>query len=247
MKKLIIGAIIAMAFHSQASADVIKVEGGGTTIAAVFSPYKDLFEEDTGHTLSVVQSSAVKGLIALNDGKVDIAAGAHPLEDLIAGAAKDGRVIDKTDLVATPIEDNVLIAIVNKTNPVRSLSHEQLKAIFTGKIVNWKKVGGKNFPIVVVWGTETEGQNMQFTRIALQGEPVISKMLEVKNYRDISEAVRSNPACIGIIPFSMHSPITHSLKTPKITSPMFLITKGAPSKNVQLFADFYKKETNLLP
>lgn len=247
MKKLGIALMMSLMVPGLVYGDEIKVEGGGTIIATVFTPYKELFERDTGHNLTIVQSSAVRGLIALADGKVDVAAGAHPLDDLIAGAAKDGRIIGKEGLIATPIEENVLIAVVNKSNPVKSLTAEQLKGIFSGKIRNWKEVGGANLPIVVVWGTETEGQNVQFTRVVLKGEPMRSRKLDVNNYRNISEAVSADPSRVGIIPLGMNSPITRKLKIPNISSPMFLITNGAPSKNVQQFIDFYRKETNLSP
>jgi len=246
MFRMIVFVVAALLLGGVAHADEIRVEGGGTTISSVFLAVQDLFERETGHTISVVQSSAVAGLIALDAGRVDIAAGAHPIEDLLAGAAKEGVVIDPSTLVATPIEENRLIAIVHRSNPVKRLSKEQLKGIFTGRIVNWKELGGDDLEIEVVWATETKGQNVQFTRVELDGEPVAPTVRGVKGYRSIANLVAVLPAGIGIIPVGMNSALVHAPEIPLITSPMFLITKGPPSPKVRQFIDFYARESGFL-
>lgn len=242
MKVLYALTALSLGLGSAAYADEIKVEGGGTAIATVFRPIQRRFEKMHPHTLSIVQTSAVKGLIALNEGKVDIAAGAHPLEDLIAGAAKEGVVIDKSTLVATQVEENRLIVIANRASDVTRLSKEQLKGIFTGKIKNWKEVGGKDLPVEVVWGKETQGQNIQFTRVALDGEPVTPGARTAANYRNITEVVSQTPGGIGVVPLEITTPATRSLDTISIISPIYAITKGKPSPKVQEVMDFYRSE-----
>lgn len=242
MKSIIFAMVLSLGISTLSQADEIKVEGGGTAIATVFRPIQKRFEKLHGHTLSVVQSSAVKGLIALNDGKVDVATGAHPLEDLVAGAAREGVLVDKSSLVATQIEENRLIVIANRASEATGLSKEQLKAIFTGKISNWKEVGGKDLPVQVVWGKETQGQNIQFSRIALDGEPVTARARTATNYRNISELVSELPGGIGVVPQEITTPVTRSLDTISITSPIYVITKGQPSPKVQEVIDFYQRE-----
>lgn len=224
-----------------AAADEIRVEGGGSTIASVVMPIKEEFEKSSGHKLNIVQTSAVKGLIALHKGKVDIAAGAHHLEDLIAGAEKEGVKINASELFATQVEENRLIVIVHPSNPVQRLSKEQLKSIFTGKVNNWKVFNEKDLPITVVWGKETQGQNIQFTRMLLDGEAVTKNMQEVVTYQNISKFVGGNPGAIGAVPIGMSSGKTKAPEIPVITSPMFFITKGKPSLKVQQLIDFYSK------
>lgn len=225
-----------------ASADDIKVEGGGTSIATIFRPIKSRFEKYHGHTLTIVQSTAVKGLIALNEGKVDIATGAHPLEDLIAGAAKSGVTIDPSNLVATPVEENRLVVIANKENSVRHLSKEQLKGVFTGRITNWKEIGGSDLPVEVVWGKETQGQNMQFTRTALENQAVTAKARQVPTYGDITDTVSQLRGGIGVIPLQLATGAIRTIDTMSMPTQMYIITKGKPSEKVQQVIDFYKQE-----
>lgn len=246
MKRLIAAAFVSLVFCQPSSAEEIRIEGGGTAITTVFRPIQDRYQKIHGHSLSIVQSSAVKGLIALRDGKVDVATGAHPLEDLLAGAAKEGVIVDKTDLVATEVEDNRLVVIANRDSDTGTLSKEQLKAIFTGKITNWRDVGGKDIPVQVIWGTETKGQNIQFTRIALDGEQVKANARAVTTYRDIADTVRSTPGAIGVVPVHMSTPATRSIDTMSLTSPIYVITRGKPSPKVQTVINFYKSEYSFL-
>jgi phosphate transport system substrate-binding protein len=246
MYRVIAVVAASLMFGGVGHADEIKVEGGGAAISSGLLTVQALFESETAHTMRIVESSAVAGLIALNAGEVDIAAGAHPLEDLVAAAAKEGAVIDSSTLVATPIEENRLIAVLHRSNPVKKLSKEQLKSIFTGKVGNWKDVGGDDRDIEVVWGTETKGQNMQFTRIVLDGDPVTANVREVKGYRSIVNLVSVLPSGIGIVPVGLSSALTHAPEIPAITSPICLITKGRPSGKVQQFIEFYAREMNFL-
>ncbi|QXE92948.1 substrate-binding domain-containing protein [Geomonas subterranea] len=246
MKRTVIAAALSIALSVPAFADEIKIEGGGTAINTVFLPIKRRYEKLHGDYLTIVQSSAVKGLIALNDGKIDIATGAHPLEDIIAGAAKDGVVMDPAKFTSTQVGDNELVVIASRDSEVRQLSKEQLKGIFTGKIRNWKEVGGKDLPVVVVWGKETEGQNVQFTRIALDGEAVTATRRTATTYRDIAETVARQPGSVGVVSHEMSTAATRSIDTIAIASPIYAFTKGAPSAKVQSVLDFYKTEYGFL-
>jgi phosphate transport system substrate-binding protein len=245
MKGLLKALIMVLVCSGVSWADDIKVEGGGTSIATIFQPIKSRFEKYHGHTLSIVQSTAVKGLIALHDGRVDIAAGAHPLEDLIAGAAKNGVKIDPSEFFVTAMEGNRLVVIGNQANGVTRLTKEQLKGIFTGKIRNWKEVGGRDLPVEVVWGKETEGQNIQFTRVALDNQPVTTHLQQATNYRNISDTVAKLPGGIGVVPLQMSTAATKSIDTVSLSSPMYIITKGKPSEKVQQVIDFYRKDYTL--
>ena len=246
MKRVVAAVLLTLVVSQVSFASEIKIEGGGTAITTVFRPIKQRFEKLRPYTLSIVQSSAVKGLIALNEGRVDIATGAHPLEDLIAGAAKEGVVIDKSKLVATEVEDNRLVVIANRKSEVSRLSREELKGIFTGKITNWKEVGGKELPVNVVWGKETQGQNIQFSRVAMDGEPVAAKNVAATTYRDIAAKVGELEGAIGVIPEEIATPTTRAIETISITSPIWVITKGKPDEKVQAVIDFYKSEYSFL-
>jgi len=104
---------------------------GGGAVAA--------FEKKSGKKFKAVDiPGSGKGIQALIDGKVDLAGASRPLK------AEE----KKAGLSAATIGYDAIAVFVHKNNPVKNLTKEQLKGIFTGKIKNWKEVGGKNAPIV---------------------------------------------------------------------------------------------------
>jgi len=97
------------------------------------------FEKKSGKKFKSVDiPGSGKGVQALIEGKVDLAGASRPLK------AEE----KKAGLSATTIGYDAIAVFVHKSNPVKNLTKEQLKGIFTGKITNWKEVGGKNAPIV---------------------------------------------------------------------------------------------------
>ncbi len=61
------------------------------------------------------------------------------------------------ELELVPIGKEAFVFIVNKNNKVDDLSIEQIKDIYTGKIVNWDQVGGENKPIIALQRAEGSG------------------------------------------------------------------------------------------
>lgn len=246
MKGIFLAIALSIGLTQVACAGEIRIEGGGTAILSVFLPIQRRYEKLHGDSLAIKLSTAVKGLINLNEGKIDIAAAAHPLEDIIAGAAKAGVTIDRSSLVQTQIGENRLAIIANRSSEVHTLSKEQLKAVFTGKITNWKEVGGNDVAVCVVWGQDTEGQNFHFTRVALDGEQVTPNAQFARTHRNIIDRVAQLPGGIGVVSIEMTTPVNRTVDTIEIWSPIYAITKGNPSAKVQTVIDFYKAEYGFL-
>ena len=105
---------------------------------------------------------AFKGIV---DGDVDIAFCASPNKDQIQYGLDKG-----VELELTPIGRESFVFIVNSNNPVDNLSMQQLKDIYTGKITNWKDVGGANRPINVL--QRNKGSGSQTALEKLIGEEI---------------------------------------------------------------------------
>ncbi|MBQ7859938.1 MAG: substrate-binding domain-containing protein [Faecalibacterium sp.] len=72
-----------------------------------------------------------------------------------------------TELEVTPIGRDALVFMVNEQNPVQSLSRQQLVDIYTGKITNWKQVGGADSPIVAFQRSEDSGSQTMFQKLVM--------------------------------------------------------------------------------
>ncbi|NJK35283.1 MAG: phosphate ABC transporter substrate-binding protein [Oscillatoriales cyanobacterium SM2_2_1] len=102
-----------------------------------------------------------KGLQALRNAQVAIAATSRPLkaEDVAAG------------LVAIPIARDSLAIVVGRQNSFAgSLTMDQLRGIFTGRITNWKEVGGEDRPIKVWNRANASGTQELFKDVVLEGQ-----------------------------------------------------------------------------
>jgi len=235
---------LSMCIAGAAYGEEVKVGGGGASISAAFTPVKAPYEKAGRDTLIILQSSPKDGLIDLVKGKLDIASAAVPLTSMLAGAEKDGVKIDPATLVINEIGSNRTAIFVHPTNKVTKLSKEQLKGIFTGKLLNWKEVGGDDKDIIVVWGKGTPGQNGQFKKEILDGEDVAKDVLDTTNYAKIRESVAATPEGIGIDPFGLADETVKVVEAPPLTSPIIAVTAGKPSAKVQRLFDYIKGDGN---
>ena len=77
-----------------------------------------------------------------------------------------------TVLEADPVALDGFVFITHKDNPVDSLTVQQIRDIYTGKITNWKDVGGKNEKIRAFQRTKNSGSQTAMEELVMQGEPM---------------------------------------------------------------------------
>ena len=243
-RKVALVAVCALGlFVTVADAEEIIIGGGGAAIAGIFKPIKPHFEKATGIGLILLQSTPKDGLVDLIKGKVDAAVGAVPLESMIKGAVSAGVKVDAAKLHREGVGKNRTLLYMHPSNKMEKLTKEQVKGIFTGKIVNWNEVGGDDKEIIVVWGIGTPGQNSQFTKEVLDGETIARDVLETINYSTIKKTVAATPEAIGIDPHSLADASVKCLEqNPEMSSPIITVTMGKPSAKVQKLIDFIRGE-----
>ena len=78
-----------------------------------------------------------------------------------------------------PIGRDALVFIVNENNPVKSLTQQQLKDIYAGKITNWKDVGGEDLDIVPFQRGEDSGSQTLFKKLLIQGGELMDPPTEL--------------------------------------------------------------------
>ncbi|MDB4868322.1 MAG: phosphate transporter substrate-binding protein, partial [Cohnella sp.] len=160
----------------------------------------------------------------------------------------DGLVGNK--MVVTPFA-----AVVNTNVKVDSLTNDQLAKIFSGKITNWKDVGGADADIVVVNRAFGSGTRVNFQAKALNGTDFMSKgsnYKEVKTSGDMKTAVETTPNAIGYLDFVY---VTSKMKALQINNVAptavnvingsykvweygYFMTKGQPTGAVKAFIDY---------
>ena len=157
-----------------------------------------------------------------------------------------------------------IVPIVNKNVGIKNLSTEQLKKIFTGKITNWKQVGGKDEPITVINRSKGSGTRTSFEDIVLKGQKPIRSQEQDSN-GTVKKIVNSTPGTISYISFPYANdkhiqkldidhvkPTNKNITTNKwqLWSYEHMYTKGKPTKKVAAFINYMlgkKVQKDLIP
>ena len=87
---------------------------------------------------------------------------------------------DGVPLEQKAIGRDALVFIVNDDNPVKSLTQQQLKDIYAGKITNWKDVGGNDLEIVAFQRSENSGSQALFEKLLIQDGEVMDAPTELR-------------------------------------------------------------------
>ncbi|MDD7446108.1 MAG: phosphate ABC transporter substrate-binding protein, partial [Clostridiales bacterium] len=99
-------------------------------------------------------------------------------------------------LVGTVLAYDGIAIIVNPANPVEDLTMEQIAAIYTGEITNWKEVGGNDAPIVLIGREAGSGTRDGFETITGTAEKCQYRQ-ELTSTGDVITTVAANPDAIG--------------------------------------------------
>ncbi len=109
----------------------------------------------------------------LTEGKADMIFCALPSEDQKAAAKAAGVEFEYHTILS-----GGFVFFVNKDNPVDSITQDQLKGIVSGKITNWKEVGGNDEPIVLFQRNEGSGSQTGLYRYVLPKDQVKEPLLD---------------------------------------------------------------------
>ena len=115
--------------------------GGSSTIAETVLKrgVMEAFTARTGVPLQITDEAGTgRGLEALLEGKLDVAGAGRPL----TAAEK------RSGLVGALVALDAITVYVHRSNPVKDLTREQLRDVLSGRVSNWKAVGGRDVPIV---------------------------------------------------------------------------------------------------
>ena len=239
----LITTAVAALISGAAMADTVRIAGATTVLNVVVGPAKDNVEKSTGHTLAMIGSGTGKGLVDLFDGATDIAMVSEPMDIAADAAAIAGKKIDQSKVQFFELRKDEIVFVVHPSNPVSKLSWEQLRDIHTGKITNWKEVGGKDTPIVVYSDSTTGGTRAMVKKIVMGGAeygPAVKAQISVKR---AAEIVGGDDAGItGVGRGFVDTAKMKIVDTKKLERPLALVTLGAPKPAAKAVIDAYAKE-----
>lgn len=161
---------------------------GSSTVAPLASEIAKRFEELHPRVRVDVQSGgSSRGVADVRRGTADLG---------MVSRALDG---EEPDLTPIPIALDGVTLIVHRSNPVAALTGEQVTAIYTGAITNWRDVGGSDLPITVVHKAEGRSTLELFLdHYGLDNAAVRPSIVIGDNLQGIRTVI-SDPAAIGYV------------------------------------------------
>ena len=140
-------AMVRKAFADSPREDLPVLDGAAALLPVYSAFFHALYPEDTAvfeggkyTEESVMQyRNTLRGYKAIVDGTADVFFSAGPSAEQKAYAEEKG-----VELEYVPIGREAFVFLVNKENPVDSLTVKEIRDIYTGRINNWKELGGPN-------------------------------------------------------------------------------------------------------
>ena len=243
-----IGIQLASFASWSAPDETLEISGGTTPWSQAIAP-RLLELKSLGIELRFRGIGTGRGVLSLIDGKVPVAAVGDTLEDSVAAAVKAAKAENREiaipgNLAYTKIGADEQVVIVNKSNPVTELTKAQLKAIATGKIINWKELGGADLPIKVVVTEPSLAPGQFFRKSVMDGEAYVQDAIEVRSPREVITLVSRHPGGFGAaadVHMKEAPGSAKVVKAPAIMRPLGLITVGPPAGVAKKVADLLKK------
>ncbi|VXB04052.1 Phosphate ABC transporter, periplasmic phosphate-binding protein PstS (TC 3.A.1.7.1) [Flavobacterium sp. 9R] len=151
-------AIVMVIGFSFTMATKITVKGSDTMVILSQKWAEIYMKKNPGTTIQVTGGGSGVGIAALINGSTDIANSSRPIKP--AELEKVKAKYNKSSIQIACAKDGLSV-FLNKANPVNELTIDQLGAIFSGKITNWKQVGGPDAKIQL-YGRESSSGTFEF-------------------------------------------------------------------------------------
>lgn len=234
-RALMMSLALAGLLWSGAAAAELRLHGSATVARGIVEPNQAAIEKEAGTGLKVVVNGSGNGLQDLAAGRADVAmiSAALEIEAAILNDAKPGT-LSLDGLRTFPVGSSTIHFIVNPGNPVRKLGEDQLRAILSGKIANWKEVGGADAPIQVIFERPGQGTRASVEAKLLPGQTLVASARTVATLAQVPQIVAQLPGAIGY----GNSASIDPAKTPlvegiSVSQPLALVTKGEPSEEMK--------------
>ena len=150
--------------------------------------------QNPGISIICTGSGTSRGMQLLLQGKIDICAASRPTTpEEVRALAERYHSIGMAHFVCK----DALEIFLHPENPVGSLLTAQVRAIFSGKITNWRQVGGEDRPIHVYIRSPQSGTRRYFAEHLLQDVAYCSDAIEVETNADMARRIMNDLAGIG--------------------------------------------------
>lgn len=193
--KILFSLAAAATLAGQATLAANITMKGSDTLVILAQKWAEVYmQKKADIKVQVTGGGSGTGFAALQNQQTDLANASRPIK------AKEKEACLKA-FGKVPTEYKValdgLSVYVNEANPVKQLSLEQLKGIFTGKVRNWKEVGGEDLPITIYSRENSSGTYEFFKEHVLKGQDFAASAQAMAGTAALLQGVANDPKAIG--------------------------------------------------
>jgi len=247
-----VAACFAMGAETQKQ--TLQIEGS-TTVGPIAEAFAEAFMKANPKVqITVKATGSGDGAAALIDGRCQIATMSRFMKDTEFQKAVEKKVLPALHTIAM---DGVC-PVVHPSNPLKAITRSQLRDICSGKIANWKDLGGPDMPIVVISRDTSSGTYEVFAE-KVMGKDKMSEKVEYVNSNPQAHArVKTTAGAIGYVGLGFLDTSVKALTVDgvapsrktiatgvyPISRPLFFFTNGYPELGTTLhaFCTFYLTE-----
>jgi len=173
---------------------------GSDTLVNVALAWAEAYREvEPDVPIAVTGGGSGTGIAALINGTVDVANASRAMKDKEIEEAQSNGI----DPIEYTVAIDALAIITNLDNPVGELTIQELSDMYTGRVTNWKDVGGNDAPIILLSRETNSGTHVYFLEeVVRRGEKentdiFAPQTLLMPSSVGITSEVRRNPNAIG--------------------------------------------------
>jgi phosphate transport system substrate-binding protein len=196
MKKFLASflAVFLLALPLAAQAGNLTVKGSDTMVILGQRWAEEYMKKNPATKIQVTGGGSGTGLAALINGTTDIAMSSRPVKE---AETKQLQSRFKTAGTEVSVAKDGVTFYVHESNPLNSLTQEQLKGIYLGDITNWKEVGGPDATIVVYSRENSSGTYVFVKDNLLGGEDYTASAQTLPGTAAVVNAVSKEKLGIG--------------------------------------------------
>ena len=240
--------------ETASAATAITIKGSDTVLPLAQQEAEKYMQQNSGASITVVGGGTGVGISAMQEGTTDLAMASRALKTEEKLKLKGGDKDVKEALIAY----DALSVVVHPSNKVKQLTREQLEGIFTGKITNWKEVGGNDEKIVAYSRETSSGTYEFFKEHVLDKKNYAPGILMMPATGSIVQSVSQTNGAIGYIGLAYETKEVKALavsydqgktfvapsveaaknKTYPISRPLYFFYDAAVESKVKPFVDY---------
>jgi len=176
------------------AAETITVKGSDTMVILAQRWAELYMLKHPDVTIQVTGGGSGTGISALINGTTDICNSSRPMKQ-----SERDKLKQRYNTLGVEIKSarDGLAVYVNESNPVKELTLAQIKAIYTGKITNWKELGGPDAKIILYSRENNSGTYVYFKDNVLEGEDYAAATQSMPGTAAVVNAVAKDKFGIG--------------------------------------------------